>query len=61
LGGAPLKSDLTDPDGTRRVEEVTRVIVGEPAYTVPDYPVDNSIQDRIQQMRRTPPAQKSSQ
>jgi hypothetical protein len=61
LGGAPLKFDLTDPDGTRRVEEVTRVIIGEPSFAVPDYPVDNSIQDRIQQMRGTSPSQKKSQ
>lgn len=56
LGGEPLKFDRISADGGKRTQEATRVRLEEPTFTVPNYPLDTSIQERLQQMRqaRTP-------
>lgn len=51
LGGAPLKFDIISPDGGRKTQEATRITLGEPSFVVPNYPLDTSILDKMQQMR----------
>jgi hypothetical protein len=57
LGGAPLKLELVEPDGTRKTEVATRIVLGEPSFVVPNYPVDTSIKDKIEKPRQTQPSQ----
>lgn len=52
LGGAPLKFDRISPDGGRRTQEATRIRLEEPRFTVPNYPLDTSVQEQLDQKRR---------
>lgn len=40
LQGYPLRSVIVSKDGSKTVFETTQVILGEPSFTVPSYPVD---------------------
>ena len=52
LGGAPLKFDVLAANGDRKTQVATSITIGEPSFVVPSYPIDTSIQDRMQQLRQ---------
>jgi hypothetical protein len=53
LQGYPLKL-ISDSNGAKTVFEVTQVVLGEPSFTLPDYPVDSVKSEQLQKARTAP-------
>lgn len=47
LQGYPVKVVSTSKNGAKNIYEVTQVTLGEPSFTVPDYPVDMTHYEQV--------------